>query len=156
MGTDLHTGIAEFYDVPTISLRNMWLHQILQNYTKMEDIFHPDPDNADPDNSVDGYDQRHLNNYGHKVMADLVTTYMQTQLCEMDRMEASAKSEDIDDLYPRQPTPRVRVIEKFNKNKVIPPIRPNCFSANAVKNVLVPAENKGWRKWNWKEKACLS
>lgn len=148
----MHAGLAEYYDIPTLSLRNLWLHQILQNYTMMEDIFVPDPDAIPNENTVDGFDQRHIGMHGHRVMGDLVTTYLETQLCEMDRIEATAQNKDVDTLYPPQAIPRVRAVDKFDKNKVMAPIRPNCFSTNGLKSKLVPVENYGWRDWNWEEK----
>jgi len=159
VGHDMHAGLAEYYDIPSISLRNMWLHQVLRNYTFMQDIFCPSPYVEDTRNVRDGYDQRHINPYAHGVMANLVTTYIETQLCEMDRIEAAAaaagRSTDIDALYPLQPIPRMRAVDKFLPDVTVPPVRPNCFSTNGLKHKLVAHENKGWREWNWEEKVGL-
>lgn len=49
---------------------------------------------------------------GHNLMGRLGAAYMETQLCEMDKFEASipgADSMSIDQLYPLEPIPRVRL-----------------------------------------------
>lgn len=53
-----------------------------------------------------------LSMMGHNLMGRLGAAYMETQLCEMDKFEASipgADSMSIDQLYPLEPIPRVRL-----------------------------------------------
>jgi hypothetical protein len=39
---------------------------------------------------------------------------------------------------------QMRIMQKYDDHTVVPPLDPNCFSTNAVKNKLVPLESKGW------------
>jgi hypothetical protein len=153
MGGDMHAGLSEYYDIPTLSLRNLWLHQILSNYTRMQDIFLYD-NGKDYANMLDHYDARHINPWAHGKTAELVSAYIDTQLCEMDRLEETMDKDDIvlDEVYPQQEVPRQLVLDKFAKDKVMPPVHPNCFSTNGVRSPLVAKDNDGWRSWNWQEK----
>lgn len=58
----------------------------------------------------DRYDALQMGKKGHNLMGRLGAAYIETQLCEMDKFEASipgAKSMTIDQLYPLEPIPRV-------------------------------------------------
>jgi hypothetical protein len=94
-------------------------------------------------------------------MAEITKAYIDMQICEMN---AATRTMDIQadaaDMYPISPIPRVshtvhsrvattdsqqmRIMQKYDDHTVVPPLDPNCFSTNAVKNKLVPLESKGW------------
>ncbi|WVR08401.1 hypothetical protein IAU60_005456 [Kwoniella sp. DSM 27419] len=157
-GGDLHFGVAQFYDVPTVSIRNPLLPQVMQNLTLVRDLFHHRVEKDDWTDPTDGIDLRHLSANGHRIMGKLATTYIDTQLCEMDRLEAGlsdAEKADVDRLYPIEPLPRAPLMKKFDPIAVMPKLRPQCFSTNSKKNPLVPSAMEGWRKWNWNDKNYL-
>ncbi|AAW41092.1 CAP64 gene product - related [Cryptococcus deneoformans JEC21] len=149
-GGDMHHGIAQFYDTPVLSLRNAAYNFILQNESLIPEYFYIHGNGET--------DTRHMGKKGHNLMGRLGAAYIETQLCEMDKFEASipgAKSMTIDQLYPLEPIPRMQLNMKYDKDLVIPTIKPQCFLANGKKNPLVPVTNEGWRNWNWKEKHYL-
>ncbi|KAL7419162.1 hypothetical protein Q5752_005998 [Cryptotrichosporon argae] len=145
-GSDMHHGLAAYYDIPTLSLRDPLLPRILQNHTLIEDWFCED--GLHPGQR----DLRHVNRRAHKAIGELVTAYIDTQLCEMDALEAAASTTDADALYPLQPVPRLLLSEPYDPSKVAPPIRPKCYSMNAIRSPLVPLTNDGWRLFNYEQK----
>ncbi|OXG45645.1 hypothetical protein C359_00332 [Cryptococcus neoformans Bt120] len=149
-GGDMHLGIAQFYDLPVISLRNAAYRSVLQNESLIPEYFFVSEKGE--------IDTRHISRKGHNLMGRLGAAYIETQLCEMEKFVASipgADSMTIDQLYPLEPIPRMQVNMRYDKDVVIPTIKPQCFPANGKKNPLVPVTNEGWRNWNWKEKHYL-
>nr|ODN86120.1 hypothetical protein L203_04238 [Cryptococcus depauperatus CBS 7841] len=149
-GGDLHQGIAQFYDLPILSLRNAVLNDIYRNESMIRDFFFV--------NSKGAVDTRHISRYSHSLLGRIGSAYMDSQLCEMDRYEASLSepnSMTIDELYPVEPIPRMQLHMKYDSDTVLPMIKPQCFSADGKKHPLAPIDNKGWRKWNWKGKNYL-
>ncbi|OWZ35371.1 hypothetical protein C343_01038 [Cryptococcus neoformans C23] len=147
LGGDLHQGIAQFYDLPVLSLRNALLNDMLKNDSLINEYFfiHPEGD----------VDLRHISRKGHNVLGRIGAAYMDSQICEMDKYEQGipgADSMSIDQLYPVEPIPRIQINMKYDKDLVLPTVKPQCFSANSDRHPLSPVENNGWRKWNWKEK----
>lgn len=91
---------------------------------------------------------------------------MDSQICEMDKYEQGipgADSMSIDQLYPVEPIPRVslsccytgnlvrthysvqiQINMKYDKDLVLPTVKPQCFSANSDRHPLSPVENNGW------------
>ncbi|OCF34476.1 hypothetical protein I316_03991 [Kwoniella heveanensis BCC8398] len=157
-GGDMHDGVAQYYDVPTISFRNPFLPQVLQNYTRVRDIFHDRDRKKEWTDAADGIDLRHISVPSHNLLARIVGTYIETQLCEMDRIEAGlseAEKADIDSLYPVEPLPRSLIMQKFYPDTNVGKLVPQCYSVHADKHPLKPATAEGWREWNWKEKYYL-
>ncbi|KIR24948.1 hypothetical protein I309_06232 [Cryptococcus deuterogattii LA55] len=150
LGGDLHLGIAQFYDIPILSLRNALLNDILKNNSLVTEYFFV--------HSNGEIDLRHISRKGHNILGRIGAAYMDSQICEMDKYEQSipgADSLSIDQLYPVEPIPRMQINMKYDEDLVLPTIKPQCFSANSDKHPLTPVENNGWRKWNWKEKHYL-
>lgn len=150
MGGDLHLGIAQFYYLPVLSLRNAILNDMLKNNSLVSEYFFVHADGE--------VDLRHISRKGHNITGRIGAAYMDSQICEMDKYEQSipgADSMSIDELYPVEPIPRMQVNMKYDENLVLPTIKPQCFSANSDKHPLTPVENNGWREWNWKEKHYL-
>lgn len=143
------TAVAQYMDVPTISLQHAVMPQILRDeaYTKQVFVVHDDG----------RVDTRHISRWGHQKTADLVNAYLDTQLCEMDRLEAAEKKRtgraeiDIDTLYKLDPLPRLLTSDQWDPKRVIPALRPTCASMNSP-NKPVPAKNDGWTEWAWKDK----
>ncbi|KAL7419164.1 hypothetical protein Q5752_006000 [Cryptotrichosporon argae] len=143
LGGDLHHSLAQYYDLPVVSLRNPLLPRILKNHSMVYDWFN---------NAGSEIDLRHLGTYGHRVVGDLVSAYIDKQLCEMDAIEAAVGTTDVDVLYPIEPVPRILLTMKYDEDTVVPVMRPNCFTTAGEKSPLVPAEQTGWREWSWKDK----
>ncbi|ODN99353.1 hypothetical protein L198_03195 [Cryptococcus wingfieldii CBS 7118] len=149
-GAEMHTGVAQSYDLPVLSLRNALYHEVLKNASLVNELFWVSPQGKT--------DLRHIGEKGHNLMGRIGAAYVDSQLCEMEKYEASipgAKDMSLDQLYPLEPLPRMQVNMKYNADLTLPPIKPQCFSANGHKNPLVPLTNQNWRKWNWKEKNYL-
>ncbi|WVO17581.1 hypothetical protein L204_105278 [Cryptococcus depauperatus] len=149
-GGDMHQGVAQLYDLPTLSLRNALYPEVLRNSSLVDELFYVHPEGE--------VDTRHLSRKGHNLMGRIGAAYIDSQLCEMNQYEASipnAASVPVDQLYPITPMPRIQLNMKYNKDLTLPPIKPQCFSMNGKKHPLVPFENKGWNKWNWKAKNYL-
>ena len=64
----LHTVVAQFYDVPHISAKGLLYHDYLTNPEEIRPQFFTDPMLANP--------------AGHDLIADLLISYMETQICQ--------------------------------------------------------------------------
>ncbi|KIJ41190.1 hypothetical protein M422DRAFT_255694 [Sphaerobolus stellatus SS14] len=151
-GGDFHTPIAEYYDSPVISVRNVLAHHIYKHSKLDEYYFGRLPDSDKPD-------WRHVNEKGHKVMADLLTAYTQRQICAVERAKADPRSwtdksagtlpgKDI-----LEQVPRLRLLQKYDRTSVTGPVKPFCRSTRTKKHRLTPLETKGWATWTYKGRA---
>ncbi|GAW09144.1 capsule structure designer protein [Lentinula edodes] len=90
MGGDLHTAIAEYYDTPVISIRNVILPHILRSTqldssdTSVEDYWFEHDSN--------GIDLRHLGLHGHRMLGDLLSSFTSRVACEAWREEQLQQS----------------------------------------------------------------
>ncbi|KAJ3805717.1 hypothetical protein F5876DRAFT_69563 [Lentinula aff. lateritia] len=86
MGGDLHTAVAQYYDTPIVSVRNVLLPHILRSTelnpadTSVEDYWYYHND----DGSID---LRHLGITGHRMLADLLISFTSRVACEAWREE---------------------------------------------------------------------
>ncbi|CAD6578863.1 MAG: Delta(24)-sterol C-methyltransferase [Cyphobasidiales sp. Tagirdzhanova-0007] len=131
--------ISQWFDVPEINIRNFLIPQILKH---PEDIPHWYL------NWEDLLDTRHINQYGHKTMADMVIGYLREQLCLLQRdgpfeLEATTN--------PSVPTneiagsvPRLGMLAPYDEKKALPLLKPFCKSIVSVKNPLYPVRTEGW------------
>ncbi|KAJ3798564.1 hypothetical protein GGU11DRAFT_723053 [Lentinula aff. detonsa] len=98
MGGDLHTAVAQYYDTPILSLRNVLLPHILRS-TQLNSS----------DNSLEEYwfnhdqngvDLRHISLHGHRMLGDLLKSFTSRVACEGWREEqaqhASMSGKDSD------------------------------------------------------------
>ncbi|KAL1408264.1 hypothetical protein Q8F55_005070 [Vanrija albida] len=146
-------GVAQFYDVPSLSLNNALMPKILDQPSLIAEYFAEG--DTDGRSTVDGIDRRHIGLKGHKLFAEIVKGYLELQMCEMDRIEEEAGHNHIDELYPLGHLPRLLATGKYDETAVTPRMDPFCLSANSKKNKLSPVENDGWREWSWKDKHYL-
>ncbi|TXT15739.1 hypothetical protein VHUM_00242 [Vanrija humicola] len=157
VGGDLTYGVAQFYDTPALSLRNMLLPHIVQNKTHVVEYFNHEHNMVpDPDTFV-GVDLRHIGTRGHELSGDLIIAYLELQLAEMDAAEAAAGlGWSIDSLYPIPPLFPGLLAKKFNPAMPpVPAFKPSCFAAHSDIAPLAPSKQNGWRKWAWKDKTYL-
>lgn len=157
-GGDLTLGVNQFYDVPTLSLRNALLPLVPQNKSLIVDWFYNQSEHPDAD-TFQGVDLRHLSSRGHEVAGDMMVAYMELQLAQMDAAEAEAAAGagwTIDSLYPAPALFPGFVTKKYDPAMVAPGrLVPNCVATNSDKAPFEPKHQKGWRKWAWKDKKYL-
>lgn len=92
----------------------------------------------------------------HGISGDLMSAYIDLQLCEMDRIEAKFKGiVDVDKLYPLDPVPSHLLTQKWRKGHVAPKLQPRCETTDSEEYPLIPKKNVGWRRWAWKQKKYL-
>ncbi|KAG8968937.1 CRISPR-associated endonuclease/helicase Cas3 [Tulasnella sp. 419] len=152
-GGDIHLGLSGYYDIPTISLKNVIASHVLAHPELEREFFASTPD---------GVDLRHLNVNGHTMLADLVVAYFRRQICDEVRYQFMYEYTDptgsMARLLPKYSTmedlPRLRLYAHYNQTETTPDINPTCMSMNS-KNKLKPVENKGWVEWSWKDKPYL-
>jgi len=63
----LHDVVAQFYDVPHISVKGVLYEQYLQSPERARNSFYADPTHANPE--------------GHELIADVLISYMMSQIC---------------------------------------------------------------------------
>lgn len=134
-------------DVPTLSVRNPFLADLIHNPDKMQTYFGDVPD------------YRHIGPATHRAMGDFVSLYIRKQVCETVRRRTSA-----DAVEPRAGTawPRARDFGKvprlsvwmnyFTKEEVVP-LTPSCQVAVSKYTPLKPLDfEPGWidHEWNGK------
>ncbi|KAF8587434.1 hypothetical protein K439DRAFT_1407534 [Ramaria rubella] len=142
-GGDLHTPIAEYYDSPVISVRNMLTHHILKN-AHLDEYYFTKLGNGKPD-------WRHVGVQGHRVMADVLAAYTQRQICAVEREKTHPTPYAGDGTLPGaeglDTIPRLRLFQKYDRETVTGPVKPMCQSIRTDKHPLNPIESKGWEKW---------
>ncbi|WVQ76532.1 hypothetical protein IAR50_006202 [Cryptococcus sp. DSM 104548] len=155
-GGDLRSGIAQFYDIPTLSLKNALYHQVLNNASLIPEIF-----TVQDDGEVD---TRHLGLKGHSLLGRIGAAYVDTQVCEMGAFEARFDHPErmsLDELYPIAPLPRMQLNQRYDPTTRLPQIAPQCFSANGHKHPLglLPSSSTlgpdGWHPWESGDKKYL-
>ncbi|ODO07029.1 hypothetical protein I350_04397 [Cryptococcus amylolentus CBS 6273] len=155
-GGDMHIGVASWYDIPSISQRNALHHTVLKNASLVPELFSIGHDGK--------IDLRHASIKGHNILGRLGAAYVESQVCEMEKYEASipnAAEMTLDQLYPVEPLPRMQLNHGYEEDFVLPPIRPQCFSTNSVKHPLVPIAarsdlgSEAWHPWAWQNKKYL-
>ncbi|GJJ16093.1 hypothetical protein Clacol_010372 [Clathrus columnatus] len=143
MGGDLHIRFLR----AILCIRNFLVPYILKHAELDEYYFCK---------NKEGTDWRHVDVHGHKVMADILIAYTQRQICavEMGKSrlqkadlkinEQLPKMEDLDDI------PRIRLLQKYDRDTVLEKFSPTCQSVRTTKHPLTPIENQGWTIWTFK------
>ncbi|KAJ4470801.1 hypothetical protein J3R30DRAFT_1122654 [Lentinula aciculospora] len=158
MGGDLHTAIAEYYDTPIISLRNVLLPHIFRSTqldssdTSVEDYWFEHDSN--------GIDLRHLSVQGHRMLGDLLGSFTSRVACEGWREEqllqngknidiiggwdwAPYDSDRFEGLSPSLPNPnegsdvseyipRQTLFQKYDHTTILRPATPFCRTTNTL------------------------
>ncbi|KZT55616.1 hypothetical protein CALCODRAFT_343313 [Calocera cornea HHB12733] len=142
-GGDIHLGVAEYYDVPVISLRNFAVPKLMDDYSTENHLFW---------NERDGLDLRHINSLGHELLADFTTAWMKDVICEeMDPEKNSTEEADFD-LEERpwwQSTeglgevPRIRMTTQWDHETYDAVKSPICISTTSDPR-LSPSRVDGW------------
>ncbi|KAG8947538.1 hypothetical protein FRC03_001017 [Tulasnella sp. 419] len=152
-GGDVHLGLAGYYDIPTVSLKNVLSSHILRDSALERDYFVLYPDHVD---------LRHLNHRGHHMLADLLAAYVRRQTCEEARNKLYERFDPPDSeshLLPSISTiediPRLPLYSKYNQNETVPDINPTCMSMTSTKNPLKAFSSDGWVEWSWGDKPYL-
>ncbi|WWD00544.1 hypothetical protein V866_007478 [Kwoniella sp. B9012] len=139
-GGDIHQGISSYYDVPTVSLRNLLLPIILQNSSYGISYFDHPPGTKELDR--EGLGTRHISAKGHGLLGRLTNAFIDLRIRDLDTglYGAELKSRLVPEI------PRIRALQHFNSYEVIPTIPPKCLSAHSRSPTLIPSINKGWRE----------
>lgn len=136
-GMDVELTVANYYDVPMISMRNA--------------VFTPAQEKESLRHHLwgDEMDGTHLVLKGHQVLANLVSSYLAQQKCFMDNgRELSAASDPLwinENDIPLQP-----IYGSYNPDKPTsraPLIQPKCDSIDSQRHPLVPSSSTDWEKW---------
>ncbi|QRW19610.1 GDSL-like lipase/acylhydrolase family protein [Rhizoctonia solani] len=143
MGGDLHTGVNEYYDIPTVSLRNVVLYHVLENAHLDRDMFHRLP----PFQEDSQEDLRHMN---------------RRQICAQSRLKANPSVLEYQSPGNTIPgpeelgvMPRLRMFRKYVRDEREHSVKTSCFSTRSKKHPLKPIRQEGWSEWAWKEKSYL-
>ncbi|KAK6903777.1 hypothetical protein I203_107283 [Kwoniella mangroviensis CBS 8507] len=139
-GGDIHQGISSYYDVPTVSLRNLLLPIILQNSSYGISYFDHPPGTTELDR--EGLGTRHISAKGHGLIGRLTNAFIDMRIRDLVTGLYGAELESR--LVPE--TPRIRALQRFNTYEAIPAIPPKCLSAHSRSPTLIPSTNKGWRE----------
>lgn len=123
MGADGHLPVAQYYDVPVISIRNALL-PILQRYPeKVKDYFiYFDP--VFPDRT----DLLHLSGLGHRVLAETTISFLKRQKCILDNGRPTVPQNTT--LFP--------IGEDYNVNVPRLTLMSSTWSADAVSPIDKP------------------
>lgn len=156
MSGDLTHGVNFFYDVPVIDLRVALAPLLWEEPMNRYKWFHNDKQHPD------GLDTRHvsepalllvtptdrflfqLNPFMHDFCAQLMITYLQNQMCEMDVLEKA----DPKIKYPLNPVPPQRLWGRYTADLVEPKLKPFCKTTNSDSFPLIPSNNQGWKEWS--------
>ncbi|KAJ4470799.1 hypothetical protein J3R30DRAFT_3530589 [Lentinula aciculospora] len=158
MGGDLHTAIAQYYDTPIISLRNVLLPHILrttQLNTSDDSLerywFHHD---------TSGIDLRHISQNGHRMLGDLLKSFTSRVACEgwrEEQLQQAGKSSEVVGGWDWAPyeddrleggslslpnpnkgpdiseyIPRLSLFQKFDHTTVLRPATPFCRTTTTL------------------------
>ncbi|KAG8928956.1 CRISPR-associated endonuclease/helicase Cas3 [Tulasnella sp. 418] len=154
MGGDVHMGITQYYDIPTVSLKNVIAGHIMRDAQLEHDFF---------ENPQQGVDLRHMNVNGHRMLGELLVSYVRRQICDEARYkllyDSMERSDSMARLLPSIDTveelPKMRLYSKYHANETAPDLNPTCMSMNSKKNPLKPVSTTGWVEWSWKDKPYL-
>ncbi|TXT05066.1 hypothetical protein VHUM_03886 [Vanrija humicola] len=154
MAAEVNHGVAQFYDVPTLTVRNALAPLFANDKKPILEWFHHDVKEPNPE-TLEGVDVRHFGTRGHEIAGNMMIAYLELQLCEMDRLEAATPGWTIDALYPAPPLFPNLLMQKWNPAKPAPRLKPTCITTNSDKFPLAPKRQNGWRAWAWKDKKYL-
>jgi hypothetical protein len=130
MGGDLNIANSQFYDLPVVSARNALLPLALKNHTLITEWF--SSNNFKPvENDLSNADLRHFAKPMHIFTGELMAAYIESQLCEMVRLEYRRPRASADELYPIEPVPRVRLQDKYAYDRDFPKLQPSCSADSA-------------------------
>jgi len=88
-GADAHAGLAHYYDVPMIDMRNWLLPLILKNTALIKEYFREVPQEGVPDGAPD---RLHPTKAGHEMFAQFIIAYLEQQLCIFRARQAAEAS----------------------------------------------------------------
>lgn len=154
-GGDFSAGVAQYYDTPIVSTRNALLPLGFENQTRFAEWFGREGGKEVVPETLKGVDLRHFGPVAHVFTGDLMSAYIDMQLCEMDKLEARMGTTDVDKLYPLPQMPPNRIMDKYVLNSVFPKLTPFCRATNSDEFPLTPVTQNGWEPWAYKDKKYL-
>ncbi|KZO90804.1 hypothetical protein CALVIDRAFT_489907 [Calocera viscosa TUFC12733] len=140
VGGDLHLGVAQYYDIPVISLRNPLLPYLFSTPALEWELF----------GYSKGLDRRHLNALGHELLADFTTHWMREQVCKVlsehvrfSLVYGSRKATDGDGGQDAPPRANVQPSWWTAPVDLSQVPRPSCRSTSSLPR-LQPTSSDGW------------
>ena len=119
--TEWHMPVAQYYDVPLLSMKNAFYAEMLRNPSFVDDNFLPD--------------QHHIGTQGHIKAGELVSSYLAQEMC----------SPHSDDDIPLPPVTMSVVPARFD---AFQEATPHCMYAGSASPLDI-IENKGWEYYEW-------
>jgi hypothetical protein len=152
----LHTVVAQFYDVPHLSAKGVLYHDYLANPEESRSLFYVDPVLANPS--------------GHELIADVLISYFQSQICagwaatmghafdvpytgspSADLLGGADKGDTVEDgsLAAKMraiKVPQAMLMDRPSDILKFREVSPFCVSANDLINPLPPSHfyGSGW------------
>lgn len=131
-GQESHLPISNYYDLPHISMKNA-LYDHVNRY----------PDDLRFKLYNDGH---HLSNWGHQLLSDLVSHYVERQMCAMsDKVQPVI----LDNYSYKESIPKFDMFTHRWEQDKFRELEPHCetFADQSYK----PKSMDGWKFWDWKE-----
>lgn len=154
-GSDAHIGVANYYDIPVISLRNWLLPELLVDPSKKTDYFF-----GDRDGTGQHMDFLHIGIDGHAALGEIINAMLDQQLCLSNYGHSTTPSSvSIAAPWPNQydgeaidRIPRLRLSDEWDDTLSIPPPNSKCMSLNSPHPEsqlrFNEAQSSGWHKWD--------
>ena len=173
-GADAHLGVAQYYNLPVISLRNWLLPELLRDPSRKDDYFFGNRDGTGKHN-----DYLHIGIDVHRAFGDLIGALLSQQKCILQLREQkddrllNRAAPQLDAVAPttaekhRRPAtsiwpvpdagndmeiPRLRISDSWSDSEREPVTETFCLSLNSKRPESQLTFNEtashGWRKWD--------
>lgn len=144
----LHTVVAQFYDVPHISVKGLIYNPYMLDPEGQRKLFYADPVLANRD--------------GHQLIADVVISYLQTQICQGwaatmghgfdvpymgNKVVENVEGEEFEHLNKHTLVPQAMLSDRPSDILKFREVEPFCVTANDLLNPLPPSRfspDGGW------------
>ncbi|KZT55632.1 hypothetical protein CALCODRAFT_509987 [Calocera cornea HHB12733] len=141
VGGDVHLGVANYYDIPVISLRNPILPYLFADPGLEWKMF----------GYSKGIDRRHMNALGHEMLADFTTHWMRDQVCKvLSERDAPPRVESAEPSWWTAPVdmgevPRLRMTDVWLKvNETQISLQPSCRSTTTTPRLEPSSASPDW------------
>ncbi|KZT55636.1 hypothetical protein CALCODRAFT_518641 [Calocera cornea HHB12733] len=147
-GGDVHLAVAQYYDIPVISIRNAILPHLFDDPALESEVF---GDVESPDHSID---RKHINALNHQILSDFTTHWMKDHICKVASEQDAPAAPPGRDHHSMEgwwnapvdmaTVPRLRMSEPWTTvNQTRPPLQPSCKSTTSEPR-LAPSSTDGW------------
>ncbi|KAJ2962136.1 hypothetical protein NQZ79_g2580 [Umbelopsis isabellina] len=129
-GQESHLPISNYYDLPHISMKNALFDHLNRHPDDLRDKLYNDG--------------HHLSEWGHQLLSDLVSHYVERQICAMSD---TVQPPLLDNYSYNESIPKYDMFTHRWQQNEFRELEPYChtFSDQSYR----PKEVDGWRFWNW-------